>query len=1544
MIADPYGLGELLYATRPSPAWFLTAAAWTVGPLDAREFELAHAGCSISTFCKNPLHPGPCKGWKKNLGVQAPGALKAIEAARKQKLAERRVATSEAKSKASSGLTGRQLASPLHAKKATIKHANILLGNDEAKAGAKADKVILNKTEIKKYSKIKAAHVNSIMAKHGMNEDTGLEDRIAEALAEDNKTGKDDAFQSVLATSAASLGAHLAVEHCHKGNHKECDDATIAALREELTTGSEHALKTGDDGQLDKDLAAWDSGKLKSFIDAKVANAKAPPAAAEPEPAAAPGAPEPKKGETTAKAAFDGLDKYQPGDVVGTWQYKKDGQVKSSFEYRKSADGKGIEVWEKPAGFPGFKKQATWTNADDATTQDGSKIPVTMMAPTFKKVAPKKKPKPEPIATMDALSGDLKAEQHGADAMQKLNQWVTGKTLTSGAKSKVEQALKKEQADPDSPMIKKMAAAVSDNLAEKTKLYTGTEITPEAHDKLVKEIEGALHGKNDGKTPFADAIHDTWSPGNVGDQLAKDTKTAVGAETAKPWKPQDEYLTHAKKVAAGGYDANPLQQVGLAGLITKEDFDEGLTPEEQANLVAKLKSAHAVGNQVIKDKAAAVHKKLTGKDIAPESAGKSDFHEMFGPDGNPDHKQVVDAVEGMSQEDWDGLSAEEKQTVHVHVDDAKLAGEPGASVVKKKVDDFEAAGGAQKADQAKVDALTTALANPNADDQDIAEAAAGLTDEQLAQHLTPNQLADVKSSKLVMEKYTANDTAATAAKLADQVSPAAKSASDYAHGFKSGTAKQKMAAYDALPPEDFAQLAPNAQQLILADLKSIEKKFLDPKKKAAAKDLHNKLSVHTGGGAGSGGGLGAPNPAASTPATKAEKAGDFAAGFLPLIKKPDENVDKALLKDAVANLTTTPNGPKTFADLWAGQGVSKLSEMHADSSIGVLNEATLSASQGALAADIEKKLKGEDGPTPVLDAFTKAIKVGDFLDAQTFMEAAHGIGGDSEASLTPNPPADVSSTGPGSLTKAQASVALLWFEAAGPGAGKLPAEAPDGGDLAAAVAQAWGDKAKFDSFAEVIGDDMATASMKSSWKKAGLSDDQILTLSFDPSYNKINTALYEEFSTAMKGGHSVLPAGGANDQLHGIAEEVNKAAQELMAKNGWGPDNPSVQYLQTELMKANLQQLAEKLDLGGTTSPPTMVSVATLAPSAPSAPAGVAVGTGTSVDGVSFEKQQEILGDLKALPNGKYLSDPKETTYGNLLALAAAHGTADDPLSVMQVLKSVDNAFSAQLGVANSNKWENEFVDWLKTPDGSAFAKANPTADANLVKKFKGVYDGPTTDLQKLAEKVKLLPGPGAFKDDLPSTDFQVISHSKADELRKQMLAGQGGAYTPAQLSGLKTYTGSSYTQMNQYLRNEGGTLSQHYKTAIKNTQAAMRPLPENVLLHRGTGWEQLPEGFRSPAGAKKLIGKTVMDEAFMSTSVGGSAAFGGPLLLEIEAPKGTQAAFVEGSDSTGNMISVHQGEREMLLAAGQSFKVISATTKGHQTVLRIRIVTADAA
>jgi 8-oxo-dGTP pyrophosphatase MutT (NUDIX family) len=63
---------------------------------EVRSFSLygldPHCDCDPMAFCRNPLHPGPCKGWKRTLGAVAPGALRALEAERVRKANERRQA------------------------------------------------------------------------------------------------------------------------------------------------------------------------------------------------------------------------------------------------------------------------------------------------------------------------------------------------------------------------------------------------------------------------------------------------------------------------------------------------------------------------------------------------------------------------------------------------------------------------------------------------------------------------------------------------------------------------------------------------------------------------------------------------------------------------------------------------------------------------------------------------------------------------------------------------------------------------------------------------------------------------------------------------------------------------------------------------------------------------------------------------------------------------------------------------------------------------------------------------------------------------------------------------------------------------------------------------------------------------------------------------------------------------------------------------------------------------------------------------------------
>lgn len=86
-------IGLLAYGLRPAPlgmsAGMLASGAYTTYSWEL-QMERAHAGCHISSFCRNPLHPGPCKGWKHHLGLVSPGALHALEKVRHEKLEEKR--------------------------------------------------------------------------------------------------------------------------------------------------------------------------------------------------------------------------------------------------------------------------------------------------------------------------------------------------------------------------------------------------------------------------------------------------------------------------------------------------------------------------------------------------------------------------------------------------------------------------------------------------------------------------------------------------------------------------------------------------------------------------------------------------------------------------------------------------------------------------------------------------------------------------------------------------------------------------------------------------------------------------------------------------------------------------------------------------------------------------------------------------------------------------------------------------------------------------------------------------------------------------------------------------------------------------------------------------------------------------------------------------------------------------------------------------------------------------------------------------------------
>jgi hypothetical protein len=323
----------------------------------------------------------------------------------------------------------------------------------------------------------------------------------------------------------------------------------------------------------------------------------------------------------------------------------------------------------------------------------------------------------------------------------------------------------------------------------------------------------------------------------------------------------------------------------------------------------------------------------------------------------------------------------------------------------------------------------------------------------------------------------------------------------------------------------------------------------------------------------------------------------------------------------------------------------------------------------------------------------------------------------------------------------------------------------------------------------------------------------------------------------------------------------------------------------------------------------------------------------TDIGHIPVDRQKLIFASYKAQPKGQLLSSSAADSYDNLVAVAHVHGKHVTGLSAGQVAAIVDQQLADHQHLTNGHLLENKIRSWLQTADGADYARAHTTPDTKIVKSLTGQIDLPKGVVLKPGQKVQELGGPGAYKKT--ETDFPQMHTGAVQSALEQLQGGETQAVlTPDQYSALQNYTGGGYSGMNDYLRGKTTTPPAIVKQQVVQVQSAMVPLPHPVLLERGTGWEQLPDGFRSFTDAQKLVGKTIQEPAFMSTALAGSGgAFSGQVKLLIEAPKGTPGRYVKD-------LSLHPHEYELLLAAGTKFRVLAVTDNYGSVTIRLRVVT----
>ena len=136
-------------------------------------------------------------------------------------------------------------------------------------------------------------------------------------------------------------------------------------------------------------------------------------------------------------------------------------------------------------------------------------------------------------------------------------------------------------------------------------------------------------------------------------------------------------------------------------------------------------------------------------------------------------------------------------------------------------------------------------------------------------------------------------------------------------------------------------------------------------------------------------------------------------------------------------------------------------------------------------------------------------------------------------------------------------------------------------------------------------------------------------------------------------------------------------------------------------------------------------------------------------------------------------------------------------------------------------------------------------------------------------------------------------------------------------------YSGSSYREWNDALRKNasGDTVpSGSWAEYTRKADKAMVPMPEDVIVRRGTGWNEfIMDGSRNtsvpPPPPHSLIGSVQTQHGYTSTSVGKTSAFGGQVNMRIRVPQGHGAAWVDP-------YSAHKGERELLLSRSTNYYI----------------------
>lgn len=322
-------------------------------------------------------------------------------------------------------------------------------------------------------------------------------------------------------------------------------------------------------------------------------------------------------------------------------------------------------------------------------------------------------------------------------------------------------------------------------------------------------------------------------------------------------------------------------------------------------------------------------------------------------------------------------------------------------------------------------------------------------------------------------------------------------------------------------------------------------------------------------------------------------------------------------------------------------------------------------------------------------------------------------------------------------------------------------------------------------------------------------------------------------------------------------------------------------------------------------------------------------------------------GGKAGLGNSVKTTSSGSDMFEAMLEAQAAHnqGSPGNRVTLLQVLRAVDEQASANASKPNENLFEKKVIAWLGTPAGKKAAqnvhtsfKLSPEAKKELelaksLSKFQTKADNKAQGTPAYL-KVDAVPL-SKPKAHVEGDQYPFVSSASAGSAIGKKMAAAHGDLTPQQYQAARAYTGSSYMAMNSFMRSFG-TQNTDKAASSLHVQQGMKPLPQSMSLYRNVSTVFDDKWKPSVAELQGLIGKKFYEDAFASTSIDGKFGSSHPYRFIIEVPEGTPAIWVED-------FSMNSGEKEFLLAAGLKYEVLDAEAIGtgysEKIVIRLRVV-----